>query len=84
MTRHLGVTSGCLAPCPSSPNCVSTQCQDCLYGMEPIPFTGTSKPAVEAIKATLSTLPRIAILEERDRYLHAVARSTVFRFPDES
>ena len=81
--RYLGVTSGRLTPCTSSPNCVSTQFQDGLRGMEPIPFTGTPTLAVEAIKATLSTMPRIAIVEERDRYLHAVARSAFSRFPDD-
>ena len=81
--RHLGVTSGRLAPCPSSPNCVSTQCHDGLHGMEPIPFSGTPKSAVEAIKATLGKMPRVAIVNEGDFYVHAVARTAVFRFPDD-
>ena len=81
--EHLGVTSGRFAPCPSSPNCVSTQCQDGMHGVEPIPFSGSPESAVEAIKVTLRTMPRVAIVKEGENYLHAVARSLVFRFPDD-
>lgn len=80
---HLGVDAGRFAPCPASPNCVSTQCPDGLHGMAPIPYTGTQASAVEAIKEVLGSMPRVTIEHANDDYLHATARSAWFRFTDD-
>lgn len=80
---HLGVQAGRLAPCPGSPNCVSTQCQDRLHRMASIPYKGTQAAAVDAIKAILSSMPRIRIERETSDYVHATARSALFRFTDD-
>jgi len=39
--ESLGVTEGKLAPCPDSPNCVSTQSQGKRHAMKPLPFLQT-------------------------------------------
>ncbi len=80
---NLGVQQGRLAACPSTPNCVSSQCQDGTHGMQPIAFTGTEEAAIEMIKAVLSRMPRITVVSERGGYLHAEATSALFRFVDD-
>ena len=83
---NLGVTDGQLAPCPSSPNCVSTQAhedQDHGHRMEPIAYSGSAESAVAGIRAALGKMPRMSILTESEDYLHAEATSLIFRFVDD-
>ena len=54
---NLGVRAGKLAPCPASPNCVSTQADDEAHCIAPIPFTGTTGDALAKLKQALATLP---------------------------
>ncbi|MCG6155324.1 DUF1499 domain-containing protein [Rubinisphaera margarita] len=72
-----------LKPCPETPNCVSTQATLDSQKMEPIPFEGSVDEARQRLKSILESLPRTKIVEERDDYLHAEARSLVFRFVDD-
>ena len=81
--KGLGVEAGQLAPCPSSPNCVCSQAQNELHGIQPIPFTGTVPAAIDAIREVLSLNPRVTIKRVEGGYLHAEARSRVFRFVDD-
>jgi uncharacterized protein (DUF1499 family) len=80
---NLGVKDGKLAPCPDSPNCVSTQADDKEHRMEPIPLAGTTDEAIERIKAAVAREPGMEIVTEEDGYLHAEATSRVFRFVDD-
>jgi uncharacterized protein (DUF1499 family) len=80
---NLGVRDGRFAPCPSSPNCVSTQANDPPHTIEPIAWQGSSEAAVKAIKATLAKMPRTTIITAEGNYLHAEARSLLFRFVDD-
>jgi uncharacterized protein (DUF1499 family) len=38
--KNLGVADGRLAPCPKTPNCVSTQASEDSQRMEPLAFEG--------------------------------------------
>jgi uncharacterized protein (DUF1499 family) len=80
---NLGVVNGRLAPCPASPNCVSTQATDDEHRMEPIPFTGSSEKAMQRIKDVVAQMPRTKIVTVEDDYLHAEFRSAIFRFVDD-
>ena len=44
---NLGVTDGMLAPCPPSPNCVSTQSEDKARSLTPIAYTSSQEEAKE-------------------------------------
>ena len=79
----LGATDGRLAPCPESPNCVSSQAADDAHRMDPIPFDGDGGAALARLKAALAALPRTAVVEERGDYLRAECTSLVFRFVDD-
>ena len=47
---NLGVKDNRLSPCPSSPNCVSSQSDDERHKIEPIRFTST--PAEDMARKT--------------------------------
>lgn len=80
---QLAPPGGPLRPCPSTPNCVSTDATDAGHAMPPLPFTGTAQAAHARARAVLLAEPRTRIVTERPGYLHAEARSRFFRFVDD-
>jgi uncharacterized protein (DUF1499 family) len=72
-----------LAPCPASPNCVSSQATDPEHFTEPLRFTGAASLAWNRLKSALGTEPRLTVVEDTGSHLHAEARSLVFRFVDD-
>lgn len=80
---NLGVRNGRLAPCPSSPNCVSTQAEDREHWIAPISVTFQDPPVMELLAEIVRELPRTKIVEQSDVYLRAEFRSRVFRFCDD-
>ncbi len=80
---NLGVVDGRLAPCPDSPNCVSTQTDDAGHRMEPISWGGSPREAIEKIKLRIASLPRAKIVTETGNYLHVEFTSSLFRFVDD-
>lgn len=80
----LGVTNGSLAPCPGTPNCVHTGLRhpEGTAGM----FVAGSPPGSEIIprvREVVESMPRTTVVEQTPLYLHAEARSPVFRFVDD-
>jgi uncharacterized protein (DUF1499 family) len=80
---NLGVVSGRLAPCPNSPNCVSTQATDADHRMEAISFDDTPDQAIGRLKKVIGAMPRMKIVAETEDYIHAEATSHLFRFVDD-
>lgn len=83
MPDDLGVTNGRLAPCPGSPNCVSTFATDDLHRMEPMAYAGETAVAQATILSILDNLPRITIITNEPAYIHAEARSAIWGFVDD-
>ena len=81
--RTFGVRDGRLAPCPDSPNCVSTQATDREHRIEPIAFEGPADPIIPRLNAAITSVPRMRIVTEQGDYLHAEATSLIFRFVDD-
>jgi len=75
--------ASCLAPCPRTPNCVSTLAPPGPKQMDPIPYAGSPGEARERLLAVLRSLERTTIVKEEKSYVHAVCRSRIFRFPDD-
>ncbi|TWT58240.1 hypothetical protein KOR42_16110 [Thalassoglobus neptunius] len=80
---HLGVVDGKLAPPPSSPNCVQTQTDSPEHKMSPWEYSGTAAEAKANLITILEELPRTNIVESTETYLHAEAKSLLFRFVDD-
>lgn len=72
-----------LPPCPSSPNCVSSQAADQDHFIAPFKITGNVEEAWTALKKALAGQSRTLITSETGDTLHAEATSLVFRFVDD-
>lgn len=72
-----------LKPCPSSPNCVSTQSTQPDKQREPVPFTGTVEEAKAKMKAVVDGMARTKLIEEEDNYLHYTFKTFPIPFVDD-
>jgi len=79
------MTRRTLAPCPSSPNCVSTlaPAEDTRHAIAPYRYHKSRAEAKEAVKATIASLPRTRLVEEEEAYLHYEFTSRLLRFVDD-
>ncbi len=87
--RSFDAATGRFAPCPDSPNCVSTQApaDDAEHAMAPLPYTGTAAAAKEQLLEIIEEMPRTTIVANETtaggEYLHVEFRSFFFRFVDD-
>ena len=72
-----------LAPCPPTPNCVSTERCAPEQAMAPIAFTGVAGRVQEAVRRALLAEPRTRITFEMPGYVRAESRSLFFHFVDD-
>ena len=72
-----------LAPCPRTPNCVSTQAPAGPQHMDPIPYTGPLAQARAKLLEVLRHHPRTRIVREEADSLKAECRSAFFHFVDD-
>jgi uncharacterized protein (DUF1499 family) len=79
----LGVKDGRLAPCPNSPNCVSTQSADAKHGIDPITYTTSTEEARNRLEEIVRAMPRTKIVRLEDDYMHLECTSRLFRFVDD-
>ena len=75
---NLGVNDGKLAPCPSTPNCVSSQSEDSKSQIEPLPPV-----SIAELKKVVEGMERTTIVEESDNYLYAEFKSKLMGFVDD-
>ena len=79
----LGVRDGKLAPCPSSPNCVSTQQADEAHLLAPIPYETSLDEAREALLRVIRSMERTTVVTVEPTYIHAEFRTTGLRYVDD-
>lgn len=72
-----------LDPCPSSPNCVSTQAQDAQHAITPFRYQRSTEEAKAALKTAVLALSRTKLVEEDKSYLHFEFTSLLLRFVDD-
>ena len=73
----LGPQNGRLAMCPDSPNCVcSFETRD-SHGIAPL------QADLSSVKAAMLQMPRVAIITERDNYIHAEFTSRLMGYVDD-
>ena len=73
------------APCPASPNCVSTQAavSDSEHSIAPIPFTGTAGEAKARLLTLLQQMPRTKLLADDGNYIQVETRTALMHFVDD-
>jgi len=74
-----------LAPCPGTPNCVSSDPNDPnrSRSLPPLRFAGSPEAAIDRLADVLAGLAECRIVERGSRRLRCEFRSRVFRFVDE-
>ncbi|MBD6617075.1 DUF1499 domain-containing protein [Komarekiella sp. 'clone 1'] len=80
--NNLGVSNGKLAPCPNSPNCVSSQSSDATHQIAPL-ITSNPEGAIATLKGIIQSLPRTKIITESQDYLYAEFKSALMGFVDD-
>ncbi len=76
--NNLGVKDGKLAPCPGSPNCVSSQSEDPQFNIDPLPPI-----TIADLKTIVANMERTTIIEETDNYLYAEFKSKLMGYVDD-
>lgn len=79
----LGVHNGRLAPCPKTPNCVSSQSSDGVHKIEPLTYTSSAVEAIANLKTVIQNMERTKIITETSNYLYAEFTSAIMRFVDD-
>jgi uncharacterized protein (DUF1499 family) len=72
-----------LAPCPDSPNCVSTKNKDPDRAMTPLPYIKSGEESMNRLVALVREMKRATIVSATPSYLHVEFRSALFRFVDD-
>ncbi len=79
----LGMVNGQLRPCPSSPNCVSSEGGTPAEKLvAPFPAPGGTAE-MGRLRAIVAAWPRTAVITGTDTYLHAESTSRIMRFVDD-
>lgn len=71
-----------LPPCPSAPNCVSSESPDESHRVEPLAFEGPPAAAMARLTEAIAAMPRAKVLRANEREIQADFTSLVFRFVD--
>jgi uncharacterized protein (DUF1499 family) len=72
-----------LAPCPNSPNCVSSLSDDSKSAIQPLFFSYSMSDAQKSIRELILSMPRVRITEDEPGYIHAEFTSKFFKFIDD-
>jgi uncharacterized protein (DUF1499 family) len=79
----LGVRDGQLAPCPNSPNCVSTQSRDPRHQIDPIRYTTSAAEAKAVLLHVIRSMERSKIITDDPTYVHAEFRTKGIGYVDD-
>jgi len=83
--ENLGLTSGTLAACPSTPNCVSSQSEDSEHYIEPITYQSSATEAIAQLKNIIANEKRAKLIadDQTTNYLYAEFTSRWMGFVDD-
>lgn len=76
--NNLGVKEGKLAPCPGTPNCVSSQSDQSQSQVEPLPAVSMSQ-----LRSVIEGMERTKVIEQNETYLYAEFTSKLMGFVDD-
>lgn len=80
---NLGIKEGKLAPCPSSPNCVSSYALSKEHFMAPWKFQGSRSQGQAKLYKILSNMPDVTIVSKTEGYIRAEFESSLMGFVDD-
>jgi uncharacterized protein (DUF1499 family) len=80
---NLGVHAGELAPCPKTPNCVSSQSQDTAHQIAPLTYNSTDQEAMARLKTVLQSFRRVKAIAQNENYIYSEFTIPVVGFVDD-
>lgn len=80
---RIGIKSGRLTACPSSPNCVCSDAEDPAHRIDPFVLAAKPETAWAALREEIAARPRTRIVKAADDYLHVEEKSRFFGFVDD-
>lgn len=80
--NNLGVRDGKLAPCPNTPNCVSSY-SDAEHSIEPLTYNSTPVETMADLKSVIQAMKKTEIITENENYLYAEFTSAIMGFVDD-
>lgn len=82
---NLGIKDGKFAPCPNTPNCVSSQAAetDTEHKIAPIVYTADPAEVMARLKSIIEGMERTKIVTASDDYLYAEFTSALMGFVDD-
>lgn len=83
MATPAGVGVGELAPCPDSPNCVSTLATVDQHKIEPLALTQSPTDAISSLAEIMVAMPKSRVITKNKTYLHVEMRSSLWNFVDD-
>ena len=82
-TTSPGLDDSRLGPCPSSPNCVSSDAGDPGHRIPPFELAVPAPEAWNAARLAVARLPRTRVVAQTPDHLHAECSSALFGFVDD-
>jgi uncharacterized protein (DUF1499 family) len=79
-----GLIDNRLAPCPDSPNCVSSDATDEVHQVEPYRLKAPAQDAWHGLQNVVAAEQGTRLVEANDSYLHVEVRSAILRFVDDT
>src|SRR5690606_16614031 len=79
----LGVENGRLKEMPSTPNAVSSQTISKDKYVQALPYAGDRQQSEKCLVGMLKGYQDVEIVQHEERYIHAVAKSKLFKFKDD-
>lgn len=81
--NNLGINDGRLAPCPSSPNCVSSFSDDEGHAVSAWSFQGTQAAAHSKLMQILQSTDNATVIANEANYIRAEFESALMGFVDD-
>ena len=80
-----GLTDGKLAPCKSSPNCISSQCDplDRMHYAPAMQIPVTIANPKQRLIEVITSMPGAQIIEDTDQYIRAEYTTKLMRYVDD-
>ena len=77
------MTGKAFAPCPDTPNCVSSMENRTRHYVEPLRYQGPMDEAKKRLLEVLAGFNRTRVLEDNGAYVRATFTTFLFRFTDD-
>lgn len=83
--NNLGIRSGRLVDCPSTPNCISSfsDVSDKEHFRQAEPYKKPTPEAMAVLKQRIAEYPRTKIIKEENNYLYVEFTTLIMRYVDD-